>query len=124
MTTSSDTLHACAHCAGTGTCKAMPTGESCAACIKRNELKKGSYIGLACGTCGGLGITDTYTYRITHRTQPLLSIVLVVSALFLVVFFGIFRSEYFHEVLAFCTTLIGSVTGFYFSSRVSPTGKP
>lgn len=108
-------LHDCAHCNGTGTCKSSSSGESCAACVKKNELKKGSYSGLACGTCGGLGKTDTLTYRLKHRTQPVLSIILVLGAFFMVFMFGTLKSQYFHEVLAFCTTLVGGVIGYYFS---------
>jgi len=113
---STETLHDCAHCGGTGTCKSV-SGESCAVCVKKNELKRGQYFGLACGTCGGLGKTDTYTFRLKHRTQPLISIILVLFSLLLVLCFGLAGSQYFHEIMAFCTTLIGSVTGYYFSSR-------
>lgn len=91
--------------------------------LKKNELKKGQYFGLACGTCGGLGITDTYTYRLNHRAQPLLSIVLVGASVLLVLFFGLLDSQYFHEILAFSATLVGSVTGYYFSSRRSLDAK-
>jgi hypothetical protein len=112
-----DNLHQCAHCIGTGTCSTDKAGESCAVCVKKNELSKGQYSGLACGTCGGLGKTDTITYRMAHRTQPLLAIALVMLSLALVFIFGIARSPYFHEIMAFCTTLIGGVTGYYFSSK-------
>ncbi|SME96099.1 hypothetical protein [Pseudogulbenkiania subflava] len=111
------TLHACAHCKGTGTCTSGPDGASCMVCAKRNELKKGLYHGLACGTCGGLGKTDTMTYRMTHRTQPILSISLVFGSIGLILLFGFAGSPYFHEVLTFCTTLLGSVIGYYFSKN-------
>ncbi|RRV03629.1 molecular chaperone DnaJ [Stutzerimonas xanthomarina] len=117
MTERIEHLHQCAHCSGTGTCNSSSAGESCAVCVKKNELRKGSYYGLSCGTCGGLGKTDTLTYRLTHRTQPIISILLVSISLLLVLFFGLIKSPYFHEVMAFCTTLIGSVTGYYFSSK-------
>ncbi|WP_090498265.1 hypothetical protein [Pseudomonas borbori] len=112
-----DNLHQCAHCAGTGTCSNNSAGESCAVCIKKNELRKGQYFGLSCGTCGGLGKTDTVTYRMTHRTQPMLASMLVVISLTLVTIFGLGKSPYFHEIMAFCTTLIGGVTGYYFSNK-------
>jgi hypothetical protein len=110
-------LYPCAHCNTEGTCRAGPDGSSCAVCVKKQELKRGQYIGIACGSCGGLGQTDTLTYRLAHRTQPLLSFVLVFGAFFLILLFGLLRSEYFNEVLAFCSTLIGGVTGYYFCSR-------
>ena len=112
---SADNLHDCAHCGGTGTCKSGKDAESCRACVKRNELRKGTYFGLMCGTCGGLGRTDTYTYRLQHRTQPLLSLLIVGGAFAVITLLGLTRSEYFHEVLAFCTTLVGGVTVYYFS---------
>lgn len=111
------TLHSCAHCKGSGTCISGPDGASCMVCTKRNELKKGPYHGLACGTCGGLGKTDTMTYRMTHRTQPILSISLVFGSIGLILLFGFAGSPYFHEVLTFCTTLLGSVIGYYFSKN-------
>ncbi len=118
MPVKSDVLHNCAHCSGSGTCKAGDNGESCAACVKRNELKEGpKYIGLACGTCGGLGKTDTLTYRLAHRTQPLLAWVIVTLTFLLIILFGFVGTQFFHEVLAFCTTLLGGVTGYYFVSR-------
>ncbi len=123
MSQKDDELHTCAHCSGSGTCKTGSAGESCAVCVKKNELRKGTYTGLACGTCGGLGKTDSFTYRITHRTQPALAIILVVIPLFLIGFFSITESQYFHEILAFCTTVIGSVTGFYFSTRARTEAK-
>ncbi|HSX91209.1 MAG TPA: molecular chaperone DnaJ [Pseudomonas sp.] len=112
-----DHLHQCAHCAGTGTCSSGNAGESCAVCVKKNELRKGQYSGLACGTCGGLGKTDTITYRMAHRTQPILAIILVMLSMGLVFIFGMAKSPYFHEIMAFCTTLIGGVIGYYFSSK-------
>lgn len=123
MSGGSGELYACAHCAGTGTCTSGVSEVSCAVCAKRNELKAGTYVGLACGTCNGLGKTDTRTYRINQRTQPLLAIYLVTFSLGLVTIFGISKNEYFHEILAFCTTLIGSVSGYYFSSRSAQIAK-
>lgn len=111
-----EALHDCAHCQKTGICKSGPSGESCAICVQRNELKRGHYFGLSCGTCGGLGVTDTMTNRLTHRTQPILSIILVLASFFLVAFFGFLQNPYFHEILAFCTTTVGGVIGSYFSS--------
>ena len=118
LPTRGDSLHNCAHCSGAGTCKAGENGDSCAACAKRNELKPGpKYVGLACGTCGGLGKTDTVTYRLTHRTQPLLAWVIVTLAFLLIIYFSFVAPQFFHEVLAFCTTLLGSVVGYYFVNR-------
>jgi hypothetical protein len=85
--------------------------------VKKNELRGSPHVGLACGTCNGLGRTDSQTYRLLHRTQPTLAL-LIVSFSFLAIFaFGLLSSPYFHEVMAFCTTVVGGVIGFYFSSR-------
>lgn len=122
MTSEHNLLHACAHCKGSGTCNSGPDSSSCKVCEIKNELKKGPYYGLACGTCGGLGKTDTVTYRLNHRTKPVLSLILVLISTVLILLFGIFRNEYFHEVLTFCTTILGSVVGYYFSTKENGEG--
>lgn len=111
-----NTLHQCGHCNGSGTCATGPGGTSCMVCVSRNELNKRKvYTGLACGACGGVGKTDTITYRMQHRMQPLLSISLVLISTILIIFFGLTKSPYCHEILTFCTTILGSVVGYYFS---------
>ncbi len=82
-------LHECAHCSGTGTCNLGKDGEACAACVKKQELKKGVYHGLACGTCGGLGKTDTLTYRLNNRATPLLAMSIVPLCFVMIIFFGL-----------------------------------
>jgi hypothetical protein len=52
-----ESLHDCAHFRGSGTCKSGADLVSCRACVKKNELRGGPYVGLACGTCNGLGRT-------------------------------------------------------------------
>jgi hypothetical protein len=110
-------LYECAHCKGTGTCNHGKDGEACAACIKKNELKKGTYYGLACGTCGGLGKTDTVTSRMNNRVTPLLGFMLTGLCFLMIILFGFFNNQYFTEVLALCGTLLGSVTGHYFGRQ-------
>jgi hypothetical protein len=110
-------LHECAHCGTTGTCKNGKEGRSCAACVKYHELQGLEHIGLACGTCGGLGKGEAYTERLNKRIQPLLARVLVFIA-FMVLFAAmLIQSTHFSEILAFISTLVGGVVGFYFSQR-------
>ena len=110
-------IHDCAHCKGTGTCSHGKEGEACAACIKKNELKNGTYYGLACGTCGGLGKTDTVTSRINNRATPLLGMLITIFCFLMIILFGFAGNKYFSEVLALCGTLLGAVTGHYFGRR-------
>jgi hypothetical protein len=116
----------CAHCAGTGTCTKGKNETSCVACIKRNDLTQGlfskifsktqDHTGLSCGTCGGLGKTDTLTHRMNNRTAPLLAIS-IIAFCFTLIFFALFKNEHLSEILTFCGTLIGSVVGYYFSGK-------
>ena len=108
-------IHECAHCGGTGTCKHGVHGEACAACTRKQGLKRGTYYGLACGTCGGLGKTDTL--RLNNRPTPMLVMSIVPCCLGLILVFGLAKSEYFSAVLACCGTLSGAVIGHYFGKR-------
>ena len=75
------------------------------------------YYGLACGTCGGLGKTDTLTYRLNNRATPLLAMLLIGGCFVLILIFGVQKSSYFSELLTFCGTLIGAVIGHYFGKQ-------
>ncbi|WP_020161654.1 hypothetical protein [Cycloclasticus pugetii] len=110
-------LHDCAHCSGTGTCNHGENGDACAACVKKQELKRGNYMGLACGTCGGLGKTDTLTYRMNNRATPLLAISIICFCFILIFSFGLTKNPHFSEILTFSGTLVGAVTGHYFGKR-------
>ena len=111
-------LHECAHCNGTGTCNHGKDGEACAACVKKQELRKGLYYGLACGTCGGLGKTDTLTYRLNNRATPILGISIILCCFFMISIYGLTNNKHFSEILAFCSTLSGAVVGHYFGKRI------
>ena len=118
MTDINKHLHECAHCSSTGTCNQGKDGEACAACVKYHELnKKAKYLGLACGTCGGLGKTETMTHRLNNRTTPLLALSIVPLCFLMIILFGVTSSQYFSEVLAFCGTLSGAVVGHYFGKK-------
>ncbi len=112
-------LYECFHCKGEGTCTNGEDGKSCAACIKRNELKGKDYTGLICGSCGGIGKTEPMTERMNKRLAPMLAIVLVVGLLIIIFWAAVTKSPYFSELLAFSSAIIGSIVGFYYSGKVA-----
>lgn len=110
-------LYPCKHCNETGTCTSGVDGGSCQACAKYHELKTNNlYTGLACGTCGGLGQSEPMTERLNKRTKPLLAMGIVFMVLLFVFILGLIKNPHFPEFLAFSGTLIGGITGFYFSN--------
>lgn len=115
-------LYPCAHCDGSGTCKNGKEKSSCSACIKRNELKGKEYVGLLCGSCGGIGLAEPVTERLNKRTKPLLAMGIVFFMLILIFVFAFTKNEYFNQILAFAGTLIGSITGYYFSASRGNSG--
>ncbi len=114
-------LYECFHCKGEGTCRTGKDGASCAACIKRNELKGKDFVGLLCGSCGGIGKAEPLTERLNKRAAPLIAIFLVISLLVLVSWAAVTKSPYFSELLAFSSAIIGTVVGFYFSGKYGGT---
>ncbi len=110
-------LYDCKHCEGQGTCRNSKEGNTCAACIKRNDLTGKDHYGLLCGSCGGIGKAEPMTERMNKRIAPALAVVLVVSLLVMVGFSSATRSPYFSELLAFSSAIIGSLVGFYFSHQ-------
>ncbi len=117
-------LYDCRHCSGSGTCRNGEKESSCYACAKRNELpfwRRRRQQGLLCGSCGGIGQAEPLTERMNKRIAPMLAIILVLLLLFMVFFFALTRNEYFSEILAFSSAVIGSVVGFYFSRRARET---
>ena len=111
------TLYECLHCKGEGTCRNAENGSSCAACIKRNELKGKFYTGLICQSCGGIGKADTMTERFDKRAAPILAIGIVGFLLALLAVTALIQSPLFSQILAFSGAIIGSITGFYFSTQ-------
>ncbi len=113
-------LHECKHCDGTGTCKNGKDECSCLACHKRNELPfwiKKHQFGLLCGSYGGIGKTDLLTERMHNRMAPMLAFFLIFSLLLLIFWAAFSKSQFFSELLAFSSAIIGSVVGYYFSSK-------
>lgn len=105
----------CAHCGSTGTCNNGPDGSSCAVCIKKHKIENQSSEGLVCSVCGGIGTAEPFTDKLHSRVVPALALLIVYVALYLIFMFG--SKENFNEILAFASTLIGSVTGYYFGGK-------
>lgn len=117
METIKSNLCPCAHCEGTGTCKNGLEGTSCASCTKKNELKGKDHSGLLCGSCGGIGLAEPMTERLNKRAKPLLAMNIVFVVLIIVAVCLVTKNDHFSEILVFASTLIGSITGYYFSSN-------
>lgn len=109
-------LYPCAHCEGSGTCKNGANESSCMACIKNNELKGKEHMGLACGSCNGLGIAEPLTERFNNRIKPLLAMGIVFIMLLMLFALAVMKSPFFTEVLAFASTLIGGIVAYYFTA--------
>lgn len=112
------TLYPCAHCKETGTCSTGSNGASCASCVESHTLKGSEHYGLSCGVCGGMGKVEPKTERINKRMAPILAYVL---AMLLLVGIAVsaYTDRHFSEVLAFAGTVIGAITGYYFSRSQS-----
>lgn len=114
-------LHDCAHCNGTGTCDNGEDGYSCTVCAKEQGIffywKPKKHKGLACSVCGGMGRTEATTDRLNKRMAPALAIYMTVMLFLLIMISLLLNSQYFSQILAFSSAILGSVTGFYFSSR-------
>lgn len=72
-----------------------------------------------CGSCGGIGKAEPLTERMNKRIAPLLAIFLTLFLLVMISVAALLESQFFSELLAFGSAIIGSVVGFYFSSRQS-----
>jgi hypothetical protein len=116
------TLYECKHCSGAGTCTNGEGSASCLACAKKHELhfwQQRGQRGLMCGSCGGIGQAEPLTERMNKRIAPMLAIVLTIFLLVIISVAALLKSQHFSELLAFGSAIIGSVVGFYFSSRPS-----
>ncbi len=112
------TLYACAHCKESGTCSTGKSGASCAGCISGHSLKGQEHHGLSCGVCGGMGKAEPKTERINKRMAPILAYVMVMLLL-MGIAVSSYTDKHFSEVLAFAGTVIGAITGYYFSRSQS-----
>jgi len=113
----------CQHCKKTGTCTNGPDGQSCARCIAfftgRHEYSadSGKPIGLVCSVCWGKGLAELSSSKWNYRYPALLAIVFVLLAFLLLFVFGLLQYQHFDKLLVFVSTLIGSITGYYFGGE-------
>lgn len=109
-------LYECLHCKGEGTCRNAEKGNSCAACVKLNDLK-GTHHGLICRACGGIGKADTLTERIGNRTPSLLAIFTIAGLFIILITAAATNNPHTNQLIAFSGGIIGTILGFYFSNR-------
>jgi len=112
-------LYDCKHCGGAGTCSTGKDGMSCLSCVKQNDLKGKDHFGLMCGSCGGIGKAEPMTERMNKRISPLLALYLSAALLVIISLAAFTRSPYFSELLAFSSAIIGTICGYYFSSKTN-----
>ena len=116
----------CQHCEQTGTCNKGQNGESCKRCVglwtSRRELANGpSNLGLVCSICWGKGWTEPSSAKWNYRYPAMLALTFVVLGFLLLFVFGLRNYEHFDKILVFVSTLVGSITGYYFGAKASPT---
>lgn len=110
----------CEHCKKTGTCHTGTEGRSCAYCIKKSRLVETAeekIKGIPCASCYGRGTVEPTSLKVQNRLIPALTGLFVLLAFVLIFVFGFWKPDHFTAVLAFCTTLIGSITGYYFGGK-------
>ena len=106
----------CAHCKKTGTCTNGENDLSCAVCLRAHKLKVPSR-GVVCSVCEGTGCAELTTSRLERRMLPVLAQIIASVVLGVTYTLGAFNVPHFSELLAFNATLMGTVTGYYFSQR-------
>jgi hypothetical protein len=115
----------CQHCKHTGTCTNGLDGQSCLRCIafwtKHKEFvsESGKPIGLVCSVCWGKGSAELSSVKWNYRTPAYLAFVIVLFGFLILFVFGWRHSEQFDKLLVFVSTLIGSITGYYFAAKAT-----
>jgi hypothetical protein len=105
-------LEKCAHCNNTGTCNKGKDGSSCEVCVRKNL--KWTFV---CSVCEGFGKMEPFTERLHNRIVPVLALFVVYVALIIICWAACTENKHFSELLAFSSTLIGSITGYYFGGK-------
>lgn len=118
----------CKHCGMSGTCRNGINDQSCARCVSfwhesiRAMPKQADSNGLVCSVCWGKGITELSQSKWEYRFPATLAIVFVTLGFgTLLTVFLLPPSgndhDHFDKVLVFVSTLVGSVTGYYFGGQ-------
>lgn len=119
----------CSHCDGKGKCISAQDESSCDMCVRngtpiyavKNWFFSERKYGYICKVCDGSGDHNIRTKRFHEWLVPYLALFIVLGCFGLIIEFK--GSDNFAEVLAFSTTLIGSITGYYFRGVISSTNK-
>lgn len=114
-------LVACKHCNESGTCRNGEGDASCDRCATfwsgsdQRFPKTGKHTGLVCSVCMGRGLAETASSQWDYRFPGILAILFVLVAFGLLFYFN--QSAHFDKILVFVSTLVGSVTGYYFGGE-------
>jgi hypothetical protein len=123
----------CKHCGAQGTCANAPGNKSCAVCREHwreqwfktyaknanaqqmSALPDNDTDGLVCSVCRGLGSAEMPSTKWDYRFPAGLALIFIIASFGLIYYFNQTRDEQrFQQVLIFASTLIGSITGYYF----------
>lgn len=110
----------CAHCKGTGTCSTGIDEFSCHECARSSRFwlfrfYAGKLKGCKCSRCEGDGSKEPYTQSLNERVRPALAIVLLPTLIIIPV--TMHESAQFTAILAFCSSLAGSMVTYFFGSK-------
>jgi hypothetical protein len=111
----------CKHCSESGTCRNADGEASCDRCVSfwSDRLKvfpkEGKHTGLVCSVCFGRGLAETASSQWDYRFPGSLAILFILVAFGVLLYFH--DSVHFDKVLVFVSTLVGSVTGYYFGGE-------
>jgi hypothetical protein len=117
-------LVTCKHCSETGTCRNGQDGTSCDRCStywrqqqSQQMPKDERFTGMVCSVCFGRGLAETASSQWDYRFPGLLAVLFIAAAFGLLFYFEVTQSAHFDKVLVFVSTLVGSVTGYYFGGE-------
>lgn len=113
----------CPHCKKTGTCANGPNGVSCARCTSQwaskfwryRRFPNGELTGLVCSVCWGKGVNEGSRTKWDYRFPVLLAAFL--SGFGFITLLALHQNGNFDKVLVFVSTLLASITGFYFGGE-------
>ncbi len=120
----------CAHCNGEGTCKSGQKNSTCKICVTKNKpmgflrnfskLPSSSngneeFYGLVCSICRGRGCMEPKGQRLSRYTLAGLTVAIFFFSGTLIYSFK--GSIDFPAILAFVSTLMGGMMGYYFGQK-------
>ena len=111
----------CAHCSTTGSCKNGQAQAGCARCQAFWSEREGKWdsfpdrTGIVCSVCWGKGVAEPSNQKWQYRFPAMLALLIIIVAVGLLLWFG--QTTAFDRILVFVSTLVGSVTGYYFGGE-------